>query len=79
MCFYLEGRLISDGTYFRVDAKFWTIEAALEAARNRLRYEAARFWIMDHQQRLILSFQEVRDRLEALSFHPSAQERAVEG
>lgn len=79
MCFYLEGRLISDGTYFRVDDKFWTIEAALEAARSRLRYESARFWIMDHQQRLILSFQEVRDRLEALSFPPSAHERGVEG
>lgn len=76
MCFYLEGRLISDGRHFRVDDKFLTIEAALEAARNRLRYEAARFWIMDHQQRLILSFQEVRDRLEALSFPRSTQETA---
>ncbi len=63
MCFYLLGRTISDGKPFKVDREFWTIEAALEAARGRLQLEAAQMWIMDHQQRLILSFQEVRDRL----------------
>ncbi|QGM97451.1 hypothetical protein [Methylocystis parvus] len=72
MCFYLQGRKVSDGKPFTVDREFWTIEAALEAARSRLQLDAAHMWIMDHQQRLILSFQEVRDRLQSEAVAASA-------
>ncbi len=71
MCFYVEGRTDSDGAFFKLDDEFWTIEAALEAARVKLSCGAALVWIKDHQQCLILSFQEVRDRLRSdMSFDP---------
>jgi hypothetical protein len=67
MCFFLEGRTVSDGKHFKLDDEFWTIEAALEGARKRLKDGCAHLWITDHQQRLILSFKEVRDLLEGPS------------
>ena len=66
MCFYLEGRTLSDGALFKVEEAYLTIEAALEAAQIRMACGAVIVWIKDHQQSLILSFQEVRDRLELL-------------
>jgi len=41
MCFYVEGRTDSDGAFFKLDDEFWTIEAALEAARVKLNCGAA--------------------------------------
>jgi hypothetical protein len=59
MTFYLEGRKSLDGAHFKVSQTFATIQAALEAARIKMHCEAAAVWITDHQQRLILSTQEV--------------------
>jgi hypothetical protein len=59
MTFYLEGRMSLDGAHFKVSQAFATIQAALDAARIKMHCEAAAVWITDHQQRLILSAQEV--------------------
>jgi hypothetical protein len=63
MCFYIEGRTVPGGAFFKLEEEYWTIEAALEAAKMKMAPGTAVVWIMDHQKRLILSFQEVRDRL----------------
>jgi hypothetical protein len=67
MSFYLEGRTSLDGAHFKVAQAFATIHAALEAARGKMHCEAAAVWITDHQQRLILSAQEVAAMLAELS------------
>jgi hypothetical protein len=72
MTFYLEGRTSLDGAHFKVAQAFATIHAALEAARGKMHCEAAAVWITDHQQRLILSAQEVATMLAELGDASSA-------
>ncbi len=66
MTFYLEGRTRLDGAHFKAVQAHATIQAALEAART-LYFEATALWITDHQQKLILSAQEVAAMLADLT------------
>jgi hypothetical protein len=63
MCFYLEGRGLPDGPYFKSPGEFPTIDAALAAARDEMSAKNVALWIKDERNSLILSIKEVRERL----------------
>jgi hypothetical protein len=63
MCFYLEGLTLSEGALFKAAEAYSTIEAALEAANIKMGDGTAVMWIKDRQQTLVLSLQEVKERL----------------
>jgi len=69
MHFYLEGRTLPNGPFFRAPEEYETIEAALEAARAKMSCGNA-VWIKDERDALVLSLQEARQWIER-RFGPS--------
>ena len=63
MCFHLEGRTLPDGSFFKAEEEYAMIDAALEAARVRMSYGNTEVWIKDRRDSLVLSLQEVKERL----------------
>ena len=65
MGFYLHGKTIPGGVAFVEAPPHSTIEAALAAAKIKMSAGAAIVWVVDHESKIVLTADEVRQRIDA--------------